>query len=373
MNACPANHEIKTANRQPSTTHARSARAVAAGSGLSKIHIPPQRSVATVEVFKGAGYLAVNLESCDAFAVKPQPEKRGEITHFTDASRRRMLDLLAKVLYAALPFWMDLTYPDLFPTSPTRWKRDLEVLAARFLRRWPEASNIWKLEFEPRKSGRNKGKLAPHFHNLPFNVPWEFPFMAETKDNYRIYQNANGDWVTEVFCWGERIGLAVAGQDNLVQWVRRNWYDIVNSGDAKHYRAGTRVDTIDTREGSFAYCSKRYVAKPEEVKKLGFKPGRFWGVWNRKCLPLGERRCYRVTRQQAIQLRRFIRRHRRAITPPEKRKWLFKGSGANAAKGFTQKHYCNADFWLERLPRLLGPLPEPHVVRPKNALQREFL
>jgi hypothetical protein len=127
--------------------------------------------VATVEVFKGAGYLAVNLEPCDAFAVKPQPEKRGEITHFTDASRRRMLDLLAKVLYAALPFWMDLTYPDLFPTSPTRWKRDLEVLAARFLRRWPEASNIWKLEFEPRKSGRNKGKLAPHFHNLPFNVP----------------------------------------------------------------------------------------------------------------------------------------------------------------------------------------------------------
>jgi hypothetical protein len=316
--------------------------------------------------------MAIKLEPCDAFAVKPQPEKRGEITHFTDASRRRMLDLLAKVLYTALPFWMDLTYPDLFPTSRTRWKRDLEVLAARFLRRWPEASNIWKLEFEPRKSGQNKGKLAPHFHNLPFNVPWEFPFMAETKENYRIYQEANGNWVTEVFCRDELIGVTVAGQDNLVQWVRRNWYDIVNSGDARHYRAGTRVDTIDTRQGSFSYCSKRYVAKPEEVKKLGLSPGRFWGVWNRKCLPLGERKCYRVTPQQAIQLRRFIRRHRRAITPPEKRKWLFKGSGSNAVKGFTQKHYCHADFWLERLPRLLGPLPEPHVARPANAFHRQF-
>ena len=331
------------------------------GETLVTLHIPSRPNVATVELFKGGGYMAVNLEPCYAFALQPRPEKRGEITHFTDASRRRMLDLLAKVLYASLPFWMDLTYPDLFPTSPIRWKRDLEVLAARFLRRWPKASNIWKLEFEPRKSGRNKGKLAPHFHNLPFNVPWEFPFMAETKENYRIYQNTNGNWVTEVFCRGERIGVTVGGQDNLVHWVRCNWYDIVNSGDARHYLAGTRVDTIDTREGSFAYCSKRYVAKPEEVKKLGLKPGRFWGVWNRKCLPLGEQQCYRITQRQAIQLRRFIRRHRRATTPPEKRKWLFKGSGSNAAKGFTQKHYCNADFWMERLPRLLGPLPEPTI------------
>jgi hypothetical protein len=37
MNPFPANHEINPANGQPSTTHARSARAVAAGSGLSKI------------------------------------------------------------------------------------------------------------------------------------------------------------------------------------------------------------------------------------------------------------------------------------------------------------------------------------------------
>lgn len=317
--------------------------------------------------------MAVKLEPCDAFAVKAQPEKRGEITHFTDASRRRMLDLLAKVIYAALPFWMDLTYPDNFPTSRTRWKRDLEVLAARFLRRWQAASNIWKLEFEPRKSGVNKGKLAPHFHNLPFNVPWEFPFVEEAKDNYRVYQQANGNWLTEVFCRGQLIGLTVAGHDNLVAWVRRNWYDIVNAGDARHYRAGTWVETIETRQGSFSYCSKRYVAKPEEVKKLGLKPGRFWGVWNRKCLPLGVPQSYRITQKQAIQLRRFIRRHRRAITPPEKRKWLFKGSGSNAAKGFTQKHYCNADFWMERLPRLLGPLPKPHVAMPVNALRREFL
>jgi len=367
-----ASARIQTSSKAFPPEAASGRAAAASATSLSKIHIPSRPHVATVELFKGGGYMAVNLAPVNAFAVNPCPEKRGEITHFTNASRRRMLDLLAKVKYSALPFWVDLTYPDSFPISPTRWKRDLEVLAARFLRRWPGASNIWKLEFQPRKSGRNKGKLAPHFHNLPFNVPWEFPFMAETKENYRINQAVNGNWDTEVFCRGERIGLAVAGQDDLVHWIRRNWYDIVNSGDARHYLAGTRVDTIDTREGSFAYCSKRYVAKPEEVKKLGFKPGRFWGVWNRKCLPLGEQQSYRITQQQAIQIRRLIRRHRRATTPPEKRKWLFKGSGSNAAKGFTQKHYCNAEFWIERLVRLLGPFPEPNVDKQTNTFQRQF-
>ena len=122
-----------------------------------------------------------------------------------------MLDLLAKVLYAALPFWMDLTYPDSFPNSPARWKRDLEVLAARFLRRWPDAANIWKLEFEPRKEwAGTKANWPRIFTNLPFNAPWEFPFILETKENYRIYQESNGNWVTEVFCRGDLIGAVVA-------------------------------------------------------------------------------------------------------------------------------------------------------------------
>ena len=44
----------------------------------------------------------------------------------------------------------------------------------------------------------------------------------------------------------------------------------------------------------------------------------------------------------------------------------FKGSGSNAAKGFAQKGYCNADFRLERLPRLIGLLSKPHVFNPAN-------
>jgi len=87
---------------------------------------------------------------------------------------------------------------------------------------------------------------------------------------------------------------------------------------------------------------------------------------------LGQRRTYRLTRQQTVQLRRFIRRHRRATTKPENRRWLRKGSSSNAANGFTVKHYCRADAWLEQLPKLIGALPEPHSATPAKPVPREF-
>jgi hypothetical protein len=67
---------------------------------------------------------------------------------------------------------------------------------------------------------------------------------------------------------------------------------------------------------------------------------------------LGQRHCVEVTEQQAVQLRRFIRRYRWANTAPEKRRWLRKGGLFTWE--FSVKLYCNVDFWLERLPRLIG-------------------
>jgi len=58
---------------------------------------------------------------------------------------------------------------------------------------------------------------------------------------------------------------------------------------------------------------------------------------------------YRLTKEQAIQLRRLIRRCRKATMPKKERRWLHKGSPSNAAKGFSVRPNCNADFWIERL------------------------
>jgi hypothetical protein len=319
--------------------------------------------------------MAVNLQPSDLLTVNSPPAKRGEVTHFSGASRRRMMDLLAKIDAKQIPYFVSLTYPDVFPGDCEQVKRDLEVFAARVIRRWPEACLIWKLEFEPRKSGVNKGKLAPHLHVFAFNVPWTFPFKSERRKNYRVLSMPGGSIETKVFACGVLVSMSVHSddQDSIIEWVRRNWYDVVNSQDGKHYSAGTRVEKLRTVNGAYSYASKAYAAKAQDVKELKSKPGRFWGVFNRKFLPLGQRQSYRITKAQAIQLRRFIRRYRRANTPPEKRRWLFKGSGANASKGFSVKLYCNADFWIERLAGLIGKLPEPDVVRPLNAYQRQFL
>jgi len=45
-------------------------------------------------------------------------------------------------------------------------------------RRWPGAAIIWKLEFKERQSGKNKGKIAPHYQLLVFGVPWRFRFPS---------------------------------------------------------------------------------------------------------------------------------------------------------------------------------------------------
>src|ERR1039457_3119525 len=97
MNFFPCKHESDSAGDPPTAMPARSAGMVAAGSGFSKIHISPQRSVGTVELFAGAGFMRVCLEASDLLTPKPKPPERGEINHFSDASRRRMIDLLAKV------------------------------------------------------------------------------------------------------------------------------------------------------------------------------------------------------------------------------------------------------------------------------------
>jgi len=314
--------------------------------------------------------MAVSLETADFLQPSYNPGKRGFVMHFSDSSRRRMMDLLAKMDYSQVPLWVDLTYPDHFPVSCEVWKGHLEAFFKRLKRRFRNASAIWKLEFQTRKSGENKGKIAPHFHLLLWGVPWEFEFRAETGKSYRVVENCPAPivWRTDVLKDGKFASAKLALTDEIREWVRRNWFDVVASGEFKHYKAGTRVDQLHSRQGAFSYASKKYVAKKSQVEKLNLKTGRYWGVFNRKELPLGRRQCIRLTARQAVQLRRFIRRHRRANTKPENRRWLRKGSSSNAAKGFTVKHYCRADFWLEHLPRLIAPLmPANETRRPNEA------
>jgi hypothetical protein len=97
------------------------------------------------------------------------------------------------------------------------------------------------------------------------------------------------------------------------------------------------------------------MAKKEEMPVLEQKPGRYWGVIGRQHLPLGKREDREVTASQAVKLRRVMRRYRLANTLPEKRKFLRKSQ--LWSEDFTAKLFCNVEFWLESLPKMIGPQP----------------
>jgi hypothetical protein len=120
-----------------------------------------------------------------------------------------------------------LTYPGEFSTDGKVVKKHLKAIL-----RWLRAkglSGLWWLEFQSRG--------APHFH---------------------IYLTGRVD------------------KDDL----SRKWYDIVGSGDIRHLRAGTNVQTIQKPHAVAAYAAK-YARKQQQkdVPAAYEDVGRFWGLF----------------------------------------------------------------------------------------------
>ena len=157
---------------------------------------------------------------------------------------------------------------------------------------------MWKLEFQSRKSGANKGKIAPHYHLFLYGVPWAFEFKPEDGACFSL-RNEIGDgqqWIEFEVDSNEMVmsrsiafgaGFAretekdeafykkilkqcpdVLGLDLLRNWVTRHWYDVVASRNFSHFKAGTRVEKLRTSKGAVAYAAKRYVAKKEEMPEV---------------------------------------------------------------------------------------------------------
>lgn len=179
-----------------------------------------------------------------------------------------MQRLLASVDTGAIgiPLFVTLTYPDEFPRSSRTWKEHLRAFRERLKRRYGKFPAIWRLEVMDRKSGKNAGLVAPHFHLLLF-------LDQSPRDMYF--------------------------------WLSQAWYEVVGSGDVKHLSAGTRVELPDTWRGARSYLSK-YVAKTEKLQALG-SVGRLWGVWFKNLLPIGAA-VVKISVREFIKLRRVMRR-----------------------------------------------------------------
>lgn len=221
----------------------------------------PRHSRPTHAVVEGQGHL-VRL-SCKG-AAQVGGGKRKNVSTFSAASRKRLLEKLARLDPAKSEFppsFIALTYPKEFP-DPMTAKQHLQTFWKRLRRVCPEASAVWRLEFQERG--------APHFHLIYFG-----PFIGK----YLLQK-----W------WGEIIGF-----DRPFTRIEalRSWRQTLAYA-AKYLAKVTqrRVECADAggtaaggagaaRDSGFNYVT--YLTGDEEML------GRVWGVFDRKNLPWGDR------------------------------------------------------------------------------------
>lgn len=190
---------------------------------------------------------------------------RGEVLSYSSASRRRLMRMIARVDRDARPIFVTLTYPDLFSDAKEDWKRDLDAFGKRFRRKFDNASFVWRIEFQDRKSGANRGVIAPHFHLLVWGVD-----ILEFR-----------------------------------RFVSRSWHSVVGTGDERHLRAGTSAERLKSFNGTMRYVSK-YLAKEQQFPD-GWQ-GRVWGVVGRDSMPYAVRVVIPLTDEVAIRLVRLGRK-----------------------------------------------------------------
>lgn len=217
----------------------------------------------------------------------PRPNaRRGKVTQFSRQSRGRLLELLASINQPALramPLFLTLTYPAVYPQDGAEVKRHLDVFLKRLKRELPYAAAIWKLEYQTRG--------APHFHILLFGVTYLHHY-----------------------------------------WLAKCWAGVVASGDKRHIAAGTSVEQVKSWRGVMWYASK-YLAKVD-AGQVQDGCGRFWGVMSRELLPIEIIEC-------ALTFAAFYRARRvaRRLLSGKSRCPAHKGAGSNEGAGRARAPY----------------------------------
>lgn len=234
---------------------------VATALGLSTTHISPRGNNSNekwaCEV--AVGGTLVSVKGRKPTHIKSACGVRGKVKGFSKNSRRRLIRKIGSIdreTLKQMPIFLTLTYPKVWPADPKIWKKHLDTWVKRLKRRYSTTSAIWKLE--PQKRG------APHYHLIVFNVP-------------HISKH----------------------------WLAESWFEVVGSGDDKHLRAGTRVESIRTWRGCMSYASK-YTAKVIEELPEGWEQvGRMWGIIGRKNLPITIIR-FAVDKELFLKIRSFL-------------------------------------------------------------------
>lgn len=103
-----------------------------------------------------------------------RPGKRGIVKGFTRSARLRMLRTIASVNWDHVKHavFITLTYPDEYANRMMGERSTDKSLFLRMLERHlkKQLGVLWRLEWEPRKSGKHVGQLVAHWHLIVFGT-----------------------------------------------------------------------------------------------------------------------------------------------------------------------------------------------------------
>lgn len=291
------------------------------------VHRPTERQTAVSTVnFEAQGSLVkLTMRNHPSSLRRSKSGGRGKITTFSKKSRKRLLELGARLDMAGAALgkpiiFMTITYAQKWP-EPEQVSRNFRALLERLRRFAPQSSAIWRIEYQKRG--------APHFHLICFGLPYLDKALLAA-------------W------WGEIIG--------------REFWDY-SQGEQNPRVPFTRIEAIKSGRRAMFYLSK-YVAKMPEPAPTAFcedavqggnavasgfinvpylHAGRWWGIFNESFLPFAKllqgslKLSDTGTKQVFFNLRRLMA----AVWPRANKSGTF--NGASVFVDSSDKWF---DYWL---------------------------
>jgi len=124
--------------------------------------------------------------------------RRTAIKGFTRGARLRMLRMIASINWGNVRHgvFITLTYPDSCAERTLRERSTDKYLFLRYMEKHlgKKVGVIWRLEWEPRKTGKRKGQLIAHWHLIVFGVRWIDKDIV--KQYWRAVLRADGPLIT---------------------------------------------------------------------------------------------------------------------------------------------------------------------------------
>lgn len=198
---------------------------------------------------------------------------RGDIVGFSRASRKRMIEFMAKVRNQGDMYFVTMTYDDMsWLTKSNAHHDDFEAFRRRFERAFPNWSALWRVEVKERQSGLLTGQSVPHFHLLIFT--------HRSDDDETKKAHAHG----------------------LQTWGVSAWGEILQAENPHFQNYGFHVSPVRNRKHAYSYVSK-YIGKQDNDT---IPCGRRWGRIGRFDTSYSE--TITLTDDEAVAFKRLVKR-----------------------------------------------------------------